>query len=287
MCESVGQQTDWQYIQATILYADLTAADLWQRLSQANPANQATATWNVFKEECYGFYPKSNETCRYTPAHLEEAARILRASPISTLDEFGRFNRYIQNIGLDVTAGTSPLMLRHEYARMYISAIHPMLWMMIDQWLAVLFPNQNPAEPFPVKEVRKAAKYALESYRSPYVNPAPAFSLYAGVEQQAPAPTPQYAQPPAAALLLPYGQQTDDDARRKHIGHDRSTIQGDCSGSASCILQPLQVPLILSSAANSGSTSCSAADNHATSRNHRENGIFNGRMAPGCDSEAG
>ncbi len=35
-CESVGQQTDWQYIQAAILYADPTAADLWRRLSQAN-----------------------------------------------------------------------------------------------------------------------------------------------------------------------------------------------------------------------------------------------------------
>ncbi len=115
-CESVGQQTDWQYIQAAILYADPTAADLWQRLSQANPANQATATWDAFKEECYGFYLKSNKTRRYTPAHLEEAARILRASPISTLDEFGHFDRYIQNIGLDVTAGTSPLMSKHEYA---------------------------------------------------------------------------------------------------------------------------------------------------------------------------
>ncbi len=90
---------------------------------------------------------------------------------------------------------------------MYISAIHPMLRMMIDQRLAVLFPNQNPAELFPVEEVRKAAKYALESYRSPYVNPAPAFSPYTGVEQQAPAPTPQYTQPPAVAPLLPYGQQ--------------------------------------------------------------------------------
>ncbi len=132
------------------------------------------------------------------PTHLEEVARILRASPISTLDKFGRFNRYIQNIGLDVTAGTSPLILKHEYAQMYISAIHPMLWMMIDQWLVVLFP---------VEEVRKAAKYALESYRSPYVNPAPAFSPYTGVEQQAPAPTPQYAQLPAVAPLPPYRQQ--------------------------------------------------------------------------------
>ncbi len=61
-CESVGQQMDWQYIQAAILYADPTAADLWRRLSQANPANQATATWDAFKEECYGFYPKSNKT---------------------------------------------------------------------------------------------------------------------------------------------------------------------------------------------------------------------------------
>ncbi|SJL00955.1 uncharacterized protein ARMOST_04268 [Armillaria ostoyae] len=61
-CESVGQQTDWQYIQAAILYADPTAADLWRRLSQANPANQATATWDAFKTECYSFYPKSNET---------------------------------------------------------------------------------------------------------------------------------------------------------------------------------------------------------------------------------
>ncbi len=82
-------------------------------------------------------------------------------------------------------------MSKHKYARMYISAIHPMLRMMIDQWLAVLFPNQNPAEPFPVEEVRKAAKYALESYRSLYVNPAPAFLPYTGVEQQAPAPAPQ------------------------------------------------------------------------------------------------
>ncbi len=78
---------------------------------------------------------------------------------------------------------------------------------MIDQRLAVLFPNQNPAEPFPVEEVRKAAKYALESYRSPYVNPAPAFSPYTGVEQQAPAPALQYAWPPAVAPLPPYGQQ--------------------------------------------------------------------------------
>ncbi len=201
-CKSIGQQMDWQYIQAAILYADPTAADLWRRLSQANPANQATATWNAFKEECYGFYLKSNETRSYMPAHLEEAARILRASPISTLDEFGRFDRYIQNIGLDVTAGTSPLMSKHEYARMYISAIYPMLQMMIDQQLMVLFPNQNPVE-----EVRKAAKCMLESYRSPYVNPAPAFSPYTGVEQQASAPAPQYTQLPAVAPLPPYGQQ--------------------------------------------------------------------------------
>ncbi len=99
-----------------------------------------------------------------------------------------------------------------------------------------------------MEEVRKAAKYALESYRSPYVNPAPAFSPYAGVEQQAPAPTPQYAQLPAVAPLLPYGQTADDDARRKHIGHDRPTIQGNCSGSASHVLQPLRVPLVFSSA---------------------------------------
>ncbi len=98
-------------------------------------------------------------------------------------------------------------MSKHEYARMYISAIHPMLRMMIDQRLTVLFPNQNPAEPFPVEEVRKAAKYALESYRSPYVNPAPAFSPYTGVEQQAPAPALQYARPPAVAPLPPYRQQ--------------------------------------------------------------------------------
>ncbi len=52
MCESIGQQTDWQYIQAAILYTDPTAADLWQWLSQANLANQATATWDAFKEEC-------------------------------------------------------------------------------------------------------------------------------------------------------------------------------------------------------------------------------------------
>ncbi len=134
---------DWQYIQATILYADLTAADLWQRLPQANPANQATATWDAFKEECYGFYLKSNETRRYMPTHLEEAARILRASLISTLDEFGCFDRYIQNIGLDVTVETSLLMSKHEYVWMYIFAIYPMLWMMIDQQLAVLFPNQT------------------------------------------------------------------------------------------------------------------------------------------------
>ncbi len=125
------------------------AADLWQRLSQANPANQATATWDTFREECYGFYPKSNETHRYMPAHLEEAARILRASPISTLDEFGHFDRYIQNIGLDVTAGTSPLMSKHEYMQMYISTIHPMLRMMIDQWLAVLFPKPEPSRTLP------------------------------------------------------------------------------------------------------------------------------------------
>ncbi len=93
-------------------------------------------------------------------------------------------------------------MLKHEYAWMYISTIHPMLWMMIDQQLAVLFPNQNPVE-----EVRKAAKYMLESYRSPYVNHAPAFSPYAGAKQQAPAPVLQYAQLPAVALLLPYRQQ--------------------------------------------------------------------------------
>ncbi len=37
--------------------------------------------------------------------HLEEAARILRASLILMLDEFSRFDRYIQNIGLDITAG--------------------------------------------------------------------------------------------------------------------------------------------------------------------------------------
>ncbi len=48
----------------------------------------------------------------------------------------------------------------------------------------------------------------LESYRSPYVNPAPAFSPYAGMEQQqALVRTSQYAQQPAVAPLLPYGQQ--------------------------------------------------------------------------------
>ncbi len=93
------------------------------------------------------------------PTHLEEAARILRVSPISTLDEFGRIDRYIQNIRLDVTAGTSLLMSKHKYVRMYISTIHPILRMMIDQQLAVLFPNQNPAEPIPVEEVRKAATH--------------------------------------------------------------------------------------------------------------------------------
>ncbi|KAK0236486.1 hypothetical protein EDD85DRAFT_954356 [Armillaria nabsnona] len=159
---------DWQYIQATILYADPTAADLWQRLSQSNLANQAIATWDAFKEECYGFYLKSNETRRYTPAHLEEAARILRASLISTLDEFGRFDRYIQNIGLDVMAGTSLLMSKHEpMARGFI-------------------PKPKPSGTFPSRR---------------------AFLPYTGVEQQAPVPTLPYAQPPAVAPLPPYRQQ--------------------------------------------------------------------------------
>ncbi len=251
------------------------------------PANQATATWDAFKEECYGFYPKSNETRRYTPAHLEEAARILRASPILTLDEFGRFDRYIQNIGIGCHSGNKSAHVKTRvHADVHIR-YSPYATDDDRPTPSGFVPKPNPAEPFPVEEVRKAAKYALESYKSPYVNPAPAFLPYAGVEQQAPAPALQYAQPPAVAPLSTIRATADDDARRKHIGHDRPTIQGDCSGSASRVLQPLRVPLIFSSAASSGSASCSAADDHATSRNHRENGVFNGGTAPGCDSEAG
>ncbi len=178
-------------------------------------------------------------------------------------------------------------MSKHEYAQMYISTIHPMLWMMIDQRLVVLFPNQNPAEPFPVEEVRKAAKYALESYRSPYVNPAPAFLPYTGVEQQAPAPAPQYTQLPAVAPLLPYGQQQMMMPGGSISDMIDQLSKATAAGPPLAYYNPLWLPLVLSSATSSGSASCSAADNSATSRSHRENGVFNGRTAPGCDSEAG
>ncbi len=75
-------------------------------LNTLSYANQATLTWVTFKMECYRFYLKSNEICGYMPTHLEEATRrILRASPIMILDEFDRFDKYIQNIRLDVTVG--------------------------------------------------------------------------------------------------------------------------------------------------------------------------------------
>ncbi|KAK0437484.1 hypothetical protein EV421DRAFT_1907224 [Armillaria borealis] len=97
-------------------------------------------------------------------------------------------------------------MSQHEYVQMYISTIHPMLWMMIDQHLAVLFLNQNPVE-----EVRKAAKYLLESYRSPYCEPSICFLAVCSsrAAQQALQHAPQYAQPPPQPMapLLPYGQQ--------------------------------------------------------------------------------
>ncbi len=178
-------------------------------------------------------------------------------------------------------------MSKHEYARMYISAIHPMLRMMIDQRLAVLFPNQNPAEPFPVEEVRKAAKYALESYRSPYVNPAPVFSPYTGIEQQAPAPAPQYAWPPAVAPLPPYRQQQMMMPGGSISDMIDQLSKATAAGPPLAYYNPYGFPLVLSSAASSGSASCSAADDRATSRSHSENGVFNGRTAPGCDSEAG
>ncbi|KAK0202223.1 hypothetical protein DFS33DRAFT_1386513 [Desarmillaria ectypa] len=159
----------------------------------------AVANWAVFKFQIYKFYLKSNETHCYMPTHLEEAARMLRVSSIALLNEFGCFDRYIQGIGLDLTTGTNLLMSVHEYTRVYISAIHPGLRMLVDQQLAVLFPNQDPAQLFPVEEVWKAAKYALESYRSPYVNPTSVYALYAPQAMLPPYPMQGHQVAPAPA----------------------------------------------------------------------------------------
>ncbi|KAK0211399.1 hypothetical protein DFS33DRAFT_1379371 [Desarmillaria ectypa] len=166
------------------------------------PANVAAANWAAFKSHMYEFYLKSNETCCYMLTHLEEVARMLRVSHIASLDEFGHFDRYIQSIGLDLTTETNLLMSAHEYTRAEISAIHPGLRMLVDQQLAMQFPNQDPAQLFPVEEVWKTAKYVLESYRFSYVNPTLVYMPY--TPQAMLPPYPMQGQQVASALA--YGQ---------------------------------------------------------------------------------
>ncbi|KAK0435235.1 uncharacterized protein EV420DRAFT_1653356 [Desarmillaria tabescens] len=165
-CKSVGMTKDEEYIAAAILYADPGSAELWKNIPAVKAAN-----WKNFKTQCYTYYPKANVTNCYSSVHLEQAVQHLQNMPIYTLDDFGRYDRHIMAIGLDLRKGQSPLISAHELNRHYINGIHPMLRVQIDQRLAVLHPNQDPAIPFDYENVKTAAKYILESQRSPYINP--------------------------------------------------------------------------------------------------------------------
>ncbi|KAK0433677.1 hypothetical protein EV421DRAFT_1994347 [Armillaria borealis] len=106
-CRSVGKTDDKDFIDASILYTDPSASELWKQL----PAAKATPfSWANFKTQCFSYYPKSNVTNRYSPVHLEQAVQRLRMVPIHTLDDFGRYDRFIMAIGLDLRQGTSPLL---------------------------------------------------------------------------------------------------------------------------------------------------------------------------------
>ncbi|PBK60349.1 hypothetical protein ARMSODRAFT_898143, partial [Armillaria solidipes] len=98
-CRSVGKTDDKDFINASILYTDPSASELWKQLPAAKAASPV---WANFKTQCFSYYPKSNVTNHYSPVHLEQAVQRLRMVPIHTLDDFGRYNRFIMAIGLDL-----------------------------------------------------------------------------------------------------------------------------------------------------------------------------------------
>ncbi len=125
---------------------------------------------------------------------------------------------------------------------MYISAIHPMLRMMIDQRLTVLFPNQNPAEPFPVEEVRKAAKYALESYRSPIHESCTSILAHTQVSSsklQHPLRNTLSTSSSSASAIR---ATTDDDARGKHIDMIDQLSKATAAGLPLAYYNPYRFP---------------------------------------------
>ncbi len=208
-CRSIGKADDKDFIDAAILYTDPSARELWGRLPETRAA---TPDWTVFKTQCYSYYPKANKTDRYTSAHLRQVAEYLQKIPIQTLDDFGRYDRHIMTIGLDLLQRTTPLIHKAELNYFYSRGIHPALQMHIIQRLSLMHPNHQPGEPFDYELVQAAAKYILESQLSPYGNLPmmypPQMYQYESPQMGIPASYPTWQMPAPAMPLQMYTDPT-------------------------------------------------------------------------------
>ncbi|KAH6871296.1 hypothetical protein BKA70DRAFT_1131080, partial [Coprinopsis sp. MPI-PUGE-AT-0042] len=146
-----------KYLKHITHYLPSSEIELW-KVVYAN-LEPEKRTWSAFLDEIYDLYPGSSNEQRWTTSDLDQLIELTSAQPMTTEDEFARYLRKFLVISrFLVSKGT---ISNREASRDLLSGFPFSLRQSIRQQLRFQRPLHDSDDPWPMEEVRSAARIVL------------------------------------------------------------------------------------------------------------------------------